>query len=114
MPGPLHQGLVHLLNNNPHLVFDLARHFDDNFPTSWAGFEAASNELPDPAAEGNILHADGVLAALAAVEWFRTGALTPEWLAATAVGVGIGLLALNIGWEQYREWRESPYRDVER
>ena len=55
-----------------------------------------------------------VLAALAAVEWFRTGALTPEWLAATAVGVGIGLLALNIGWEQYREWRESPYRDVER
>lgn len=55
-----------------------------------------------------------VLAALAVVEWFRTGGLTPEWLAATAVGVGIGLLAVNIGWEQYREWRESPYRDVEK
>lgn len=55
-----------------------------------------------------------VLAALAAVEWFRTGALTPEWLATTAVGVGIGLLALSIGLEQYREWRESPYRDVEK
>ena len=55
-----------------------------------------------------------VLAALAAVEWFRTGALTPEWLATTAVGVGIGLLAVNIGWEQYREWKQSPYRDVER
>lgn len=55
-----------------------------------------------------------VLAALALVEWFRTGSLTPEWLAATAVGVGIGLLALNIGWEQYREWKQSPYRDVQR
>lgn len=65
MPGPLHQGLVHLLNNNPHLVFDLARHFDAKFGTSWVGFEAASNELPDPANEGNILHADGVHAALA-------------------------------------------------
>lgn len=55
-----------------------------------------------------------VLAALAAVEWFRTGALTTGWLATTAAGVGIGLLAVSIGWEQYREWRESPYRDVEK
>ena len=55
-----------------------------------------------------------VLAALAGVEWFRTGSLTVEWLAATAVGVGVGLLALSIGREQYREWKQSPYRDVER
>lgn len=55
-----------------------------------------------------------VLAALAMVEWFRTGSLTPEWLATTAVGVGIALLAVNIGWEQYREWKQSPYRDVQR
>lgn len=55
-----------------------------------------------------------VLAALAVVEWFRTGSLTPGWLATTAVAVGIGLVAVNIGWEQYREWKHSPYRDVRR
>lgn len=55
-----------------------------------------------------------VLAALAAAEWFRSGSLTPEWLATTAVAIGLGLVAVNIGWEQYREWKHSPYRDVEK
>lgn len=55
-----------------------------------------------------------VLAALAAVEWLRSGSLTPEWLATTAVAVGLGLVAVSIGWEQYREWKHSPYRDVEK
>lgn len=55
-----------------------------------------------------------VLAALAAVEWFRSGSLTPEWLATTAVGVGLGLVAVSIGWEQYREWKHSPYRNVQK
>jgi len=73
MPGPLHQGLVHLLNHNPQLVFDLARRFDAAFGSGHVGFEAfeafeaASNELPDPAKQGRILHADGVHAALVAV-----------------------------------------------
>lgn len=75
-------------------------------------WEGVRRRLVGPA--GWILVAGGVavLAVLAAVEWFRTGTLTPEWLATTAVGVGIALVAVNIGWEQYREWRESPYRDV--
>jgi anti-sigma factor RsiW len=51
--------------------------------------------------------------ALALVSWFRQ-ALTPEWLAATAVGVGLAMLAIGIAYEQYREWRDSPYKDVER
>jgi anti-sigma factor RsiW len=50
---------------------------------------------------------------LAVVSWFRQ-ALTLEWLAATAVGVGVAMLAAGIAYEQYREWKDSPYRDIER
>jgi len=55
-----------------------------------------------------------ILAALAAVEWFREGSLTLEWFATTALAVGFGLLMASIGWEQYREWKTSPYKDLER
>ena len=55
-----------------------------------------------------------ILAALGVVEWFRTGEVTLEWLAATGIGVGLALLVLSIGWEQYVEWKGSPYRDLER
>ena len=54
-----------------------------------------------------------VWAGIALVSWFRE-ALTLEWLAATAVGVGVAMLAIGIGYEQYREWKTSPYRDIER
>jgi 4-hydroxybenzoate polyprenyltransferase len=50
---------------------------------------------------------------LIAVAWFRQ-ALTPEWVAATAVAVGLAMLAAGIGYEQYREWKDSPYKDIER
>jgi anti-sigma factor RsiW len=52
-------------------------------------------------------------AGLALAAWFRE-ALTPEWLATTAVLVGLLLLAIGIGFEQYREWKGSPYKDIER
>lgn len=55
-----------------------------------------------------------ILAVLGVVEWFRTGEVTLEWLAATGIGVGLALLVLSIGWEQYVEWKGSPYRDLER
>jgi hypothetical protein len=64
MPGPIHQGLLFLLKFNPRIVFDLARHFDTHIGEGHRNFEAASNELPDPANKGNILHADWVVAAL--------------------------------------------------
>lgn len=65
---------------------------------------------------GWILAAAGVvvLMALAVVEWFRTGSLTLEWLAMTSLAVGLALVAVSIGWEQFSDWRESPYRDVDR
>lgn len=50
---------------------------------------------------------------LALLAWLREE-LTLEWLAITAMGVGLVLIAVGIGYEQYREWKESPYRDVER
>lgn len=55
-----------------------------------------------------------VLAALAVAEWVREGAPTAEWLATTAVAVGLALLAVGVAYEQYREWKESPYKDIER
>ena len=36
---------------------------------------------------------------LAVVAWFRE-AFTLEWLAGTAVGVGLFILLVRIGWEQ--------------
>jgi hypothetical protein len=43
-------------------VFELARHFDDRLGGSFVQYEAVSNELPDPAAPANVLHADWVVA----------------------------------------------------
>lgn len=64
---------------------------------------------------GWILTVSGVTVwlALAVTEWFRAGSLTAEWLATTAIGIGIALLMVGVGYQQYREWRESPYKDVE-
>jgi anti-sigma factor RsiW len=50
---------------------------------------------------------------LGIVSWFRQ-TLTVEWLAITAVGVGVAMLAIGIAHEQYREWKDSPYRNIER
>ena len=50
---------------------------------------------------------------LALVAWFRES-LTLEWLAATAIGAGLVVLALFVAYEQYREWKGSPYKDLER
>lgn len=65
---------------------------------------------------GWILLAAGVavLGTLATLQWFRAGTLSVEWLATTSVAVGVALVAVSIGWEQYKEWRGSPYRDVDR
>jgi hypothetical protein len=65
VPGPLHQSLLLLLKFNPRLVFELARHFDARFGAPLLRYEAASNELPDPSASENVLHADWVVAEVA-------------------------------------------------
>ena len=78
MPGPLHQGLLHLLEHNPALCFELASHFDPRFALERARFEVAPNELPDPSAPGRVLHADWVVAAARRTELRRTASLAVE------------------------------------
>lgn len=53
-------------------------------------------------------------AVFAAAEWYRGRAMTVEWLAGSAVVIGMVLLAIGVGYEQYREWKETRYRDVTR
>jgi anti-sigma factor RsiW len=43
--------------------------------------------------------------------WLREE-LTLEWAAATGVAVGLVLLLISLGYEQYRDWRETRYKDV--
>jgi hypothetical protein len=50
---------------------------------------------------------------LALVSWLRQE-LTLEWLAGSALVIGFVLLAVGIGYEQYREWKDSPYRNLRR
>ena len=52
--------------------------------------------------------------ALAVFEWFSRGLLTLTWLATTAVIIGLTLVMVAVVFEQYREWRDTPYKDVER
>jgi anti-sigma factor RsiW len=51
-------------------------------------------------------------AGLALVAWFRQ-ALTWEWAAITAIGVGLLMIGVGVGLEQYREWKRSPYKELE-
>ncbi|MEX0891930.1 MAG: zf-HC2 domain-containing protein [Gemmatimonadota bacterium] len=49
---------------------------------------------------------------LAIYEWWRAE-ITVEWLAGTAAVIGVALLLVGIGYEQYREWQETRYKDVQ-
>jgi len=54
-----------------------------------------------------------VWAGLLLVRWWQAE-LTVEWVAATGVGLGLLLLLVGISHEQYREWKSTRYKDVER
>jgi anti-sigma factor RsiW len=55
-----------------------------------------------------------VWAAMAIVEWFRHGELSWEWLSMTAIGIGLALLFTGVLHEQYRDWKNTRYRDIQR
>jgi hypothetical protein len=49
---------------------------------------------------------------MAGREWFRNREITWEWLGSSAVWIGLALIAVGVGYEQYREWKETRYKDV--
>jgi hypothetical protein len=55
----------------------------------------------------------GIWAALALLAWWRAE-LTLEWVAGTGVAAGLILLLIGMGHEQYRDWKDTRYKDVER
>jgi anti-sigma factor RsiW len=61
-----------------------------------------------------ILAGAAIWAGLVVVHWYRSRELSWEWMALSAVFIGGVLLAISIGYEQYREWKETRYRDVTR
>jgi anti-sigma factor RsiW len=63
---------------------------------------------------GWILFAAGVAVwvTMAGREWFRNREITWEWLGSSAVWIGLALIAVGVGYEQYREWKETRYKDV--
>jgi hypothetical protein len=68
-------------------------------------WDRVHNHITQPV--GWLLFSGGVAVwmALLVIEWFRSGELTLRWMATTAIG---------IGYEQFREWRHSPYKDLDR
>lgn len=50
---------------------------------------------------------------LAVVQWFRAE-LTLEWLAASGIGAGVLTLGAGVAREQYRDWKNTRYKDVQR
>jgi anti-sigma factor RsiW len=76
-------------------------------------WEGVHRRLTQPI--GWVLIAAGmaIWAGLVVVAWWQAE-LTWEWVAATGVGVGLLLLLIAIGHEQYREWKTTRYKDVER
>jgi predicted MFS family arabinose efflux permease len=52
--------------------------------------------------------------ALAVVAWFSNRELTLEWLSLSAIAIGAALLLMGVGYEQYREWKETRYKDIQR
>jgi anti-sigma factor RsiW len=77
-------------------------------------WDAVHRRLSRPIGWLLILAGLAVWTTLAVLEWYRSRELTWEWMAASAVVIGVVLLAVGIGYEQYREWKETRYRDVMR
>jgi anti-sigma factor RsiW len=76
----------------------------------WSGIH---RRLTKPIGWILILAGTAVWMALAAIQFFRQE-LTIEWLAASALLTGAALLLVGIGHEQYRQWKNERYKDVER
>jgi hypothetical protein len=77
-------------------------------------WDAVHRRLSRPIGWALIIAGVVVWVALAVLEWYRSRELTWEWMGGSAIIIGIVLLAVGIGYEQYREWQETRYKDVMR
>ena len=77
-------------------------------------WDGVHRRITQPAGWLLLIGGVSVWTVLLVIEWFRAGSLSLPWMASTAVGIGIALIAVGIGYEQYREWRHSPYKDLDR
>jgi anti-sigma factor RsiW len=76
-------------------------------------WEGVHRRITRPLGWGLLVIGAAVWAGLLLVSWFRQ-TLSLEWAALTTVGVGLAMLTAGIAYEQYREWKDSPYKDIER
>ncbi|HWV57879.1 MAG TPA: zf-HC2 domain-containing protein [Longimicrobiales bacterium] len=60
-----------------------------------------------------VLAGTAIWIAMAVVEWYRARELSWPYLAATAFTIGAVMIAAGYAYEQYREWKDSPYKDIE-
>jgi predicted anti-sigma-YlaC factor YlaD len=60
-----------------------------------------------------LLAGSALWAALVLIAWWRAE-LTLEWIAVTGIGSGLLLLMIGIGHQQYRDWKTTRYKDVQR
>jgi predicted anti-sigma-YlaC factor YlaD len=61
-----------------------------------------------------ILAGVAVWLGLVGVHWYRSRELSWEWLGGSAFWIGALLLVIGVAYEQYRDWKETRYRDVTR
>jgi hypothetical protein len=76
-------------------------------------WEGVHRRLTQPIGWILIVAGMAIWAALVVVAWWQSE-LTWEWVAMTGVGIGLLLLLVAIGHEQYSEWKTTRYKDVQR
>jgi anti-sigma factor RsiW len=76
-------------------------------------WDDVNRRITRPAGWVLLLLGAAIWAVLALLAWWRAE-LTLEWVAGTGVAAGLILLLIGMGHEQYRDWKDTRYKDVER
>jgi anti-sigma factor RsiW len=76
-----------------------------------SAWDGVHRRLTQPAGWILLVAGLAIWAVLALIAWARAE-LNLEWIAGTGVAAGLILLLVSLGYEQYRDWRETRYKDV--
>jgi predicted anti-sigma-YlaC factor YlaD len=80
-------------------------------PDMW---ESVHRRLTRPAGWLLLVAGATVWCVMALLEWYRARELTWEWMASSAIGIGLALLLVGVLHEQYRDWKATRYKDITR